>query len=104
MKRIWVTALVIRWRCFIVPHPCMERETRSFGLPLLNALLIRSLLEDLLQAYQETVGLAGIQTEHVVCQVGCLFVCQHVDALIAHDEEMMGSQVNLLQNGDLCIS
>jgi hypothetical protein len=29
-----------------------------------------------------------------------LLVCQQVDALVTHDEEMMRSQVDLVQDGD----
>src|SRR5215469_17486600 len=39
-------------------------------LPRLDSLL----LKDFLQTYQKSVSLVGIQTDHVICHVGCLLL------------------------------
>ena len=63
--------------------------------------LVGLLLEDFLQTDQKTVSLVGIQANQVIGHVGrLLLVCQQVDALVTHDEEMMRSQVDLVQDGD----
>src|SRR6266567_5432496 len=101
---LWCTVSLVPLALFHRSSSLYAEGGQESWSPSHNALLIRSLLEDLLQAFQETVGLAGIRTEHVVCHVGRLLVCHQVDALIAHDEQMIGSQVDLMQDGDLCIS
>jgi hypothetical protein len=66
--------------------------------------LVRFLLEDLLQAGQEPIRLAGIQTEYVICHIWRVLVCRQVDALIAHNEEVVRSKVDLMQDGDGAIA
>lgn len=83
----------LRCAVFLIPLALFHCSSSLHGegnqelwFPFANALLTCSLLEDLLQRDQETIGLAGIQAEYLVCHAGCLLVCQQVDALIAHDE------------------